>query len=560
MANFLNETKPLIEYFYHWENTTPDKIFLRQPFGDSWKTLTFKEAGQEARKITAALQAKGLQVGDHIGIYSKNCYHWILADLAIMMGKFVSVPYYASLTKDQLHTVIIKSDIKLIFIGKLDKWGDRDEAIPANVEVIRFPEYKGNVTTTKGEQWNDLLAKHDPIQGNPSPKLDDLWTILFTSGTTGSPKGVMHIHKTAAEIMTNEVKTNWIGLQNLKQHKYFSFLPLNHVGERIGLELPSLFFGGMVSFAESLDSFANNLQNTQPSVLFAVPRIWTKFYLGVSAKIPPKKLNRLLKIPIVSGMVKKKILTTLGLSEAEVVATGAAITPEFLKNWYKKLGLHLIEAYGMTEVCGSFTNGTDVNSPADSVGKVVPGCEVRIHEDTGEILMKSPYMMKGYYKDEEKTKEVLIDGWLHSGDKGRVDKDGFLYVVGRVKDAFKTSKGSYITPNPMEEVFAKNDFIEQCCIAGLGCPQPICLINLSEIGTAADKAEVEASLLEALKELNATVANYEKISTIIIPEETWSIDNDMLTPTLKVKRGKIDECYQKQYEQWHEQEHKIIWL
>lgn len=560
MANFLTETKPLIEHFYHWEQNTPDKIFLRQPYGNSWKTLSYKEAGLEARKITAALQAKGLQEGDHVGIYSKNCYHWILADLAIMMGKFVSVPYYSSLTKDQLHTVIVKSDIKVLFVGKLDKWGDRIEAIPSNVDVIRFPKYEGNVSIEKGDDWNELLEKHKPILGKPSPELDDLWTILFTSGTTGSPKGVMHTHRTPVGIMINEVATDWIGLQKIKDQKYFSFLPLNHVGERIGLELPCIFFGGMISFAESLDSFANNLQDTQPSVLFAVPRIWTKFYLGVSAKMPPKKLNRLLKIPIVSGMVKKKLLTALGLSNTQVVATGAAITPEFLKNWYKKLGLHLIEAYGMTEVCGSFTNGTDLNAPSDSVGQVVPGCAVKIHEETGEILMKSPFMMTGYYKDEEKTKEVLVDGWLHSGDKGRVDQNGFLYVVGRVKDAFKTSKGSYITPNPMEEVIAKNDYIEQCCVAGLGCPQPICLINLSEIGTAADKAEIEVSLLEALKELNSNVANYEKISTIIIPKETWSIDNDMLTPTLKVKRGKIDECYQKDYEQWHDQKNKIIWV
>lgn len=556
----MEKTPTIIERFYHWEKTTPNKIFLRQPKGDTWKTLTFAEAGEEARRIATALEAKGLKKGDHIGIYSKNCYHWILADLAIMMGGYVSVPYYASLPKQQLEEVIKLSDIKAIFLGKLEKWGDKESAIPDSVQAIRFPHYKGNAEVTFGDQWSDLVKKHEPKAENFAPDLDDLWTIKFTSGTTGTPKGVMHVHRTPALIMVNEKKTAWLGLFKTTDHRFLSFLPLNHVGERVGLELPAIWTGGTISFAENLDTFAKNLQDTQPTMFFAVPRIWTKFYLGVLAKMPQEKLNTFLKIPIVSGMVKKKLRTALGMRDVKIAATGAAITPAFIKNFYKKLGIHLVEAYGMTEVCGSMTNSPDPKSPQDSVGKAIPGGEIKIHPDTQEILMKTPYMMTGYYKNPEKTAEVLIDGWMHSGDKGVIDSNGYLKVIGRVKDAFKTSKGSYITPNPMEEELMKNDYVEQVCVAGLGIPQPIALFNLSEIGQKASKEEVAESIMNSVKEVNDKRANYERISTAVIQEEAWSEANGLITPTLKVKRGNLDSKYGEDYLNWHEASDKIIWM
>jgi len=551
--------KSIIEHFYHWEETTPQNVFLRQPKGDSWKTLTYSEAGQQARKLATALSAMGLERGDHIGILSKNCYHWVIADLAIMMGGYVSVPFYASLPKAKLAEVIELSDIKGLFVGKLDKWGDKGDALRPDLKVIKLPHYEGNAEITVGQEWETLIHDHQPLVGQPAPDLDELWTIKFTSGTTGTPKGVMHIHKTPAMIMRDEEETDWIGIMKLKEKRYFSFLPLNHVAERLGLEVPCIYTGGSISFAESLDTFAKNIQDTQPTTIFAVPRIWTKFYHGVSAKMPPKKLDRLLKIPIVSGMVKKKLRTALGLRDIQIAATGAAITPEHLKKWYKKLGIHLIEAYGMTEVCGSMTNGPDLDTPADSVGRAIPAGEVKIHPETGEILMKTPYMMTGYYKDQEKTDEVLVDGWMHSGDRGTMDDRGYVRVIGRVKDAFKTSKGSYVTPNPMEEVLSENECIEQCCVAGLGIPQPICLVNLSEQAQKMDRDEVNKLLTQDLEALNSSLSNFERISTIIINKEAWSEKNDMLTPTLKVRRGKLDDHYGKSYLGWHEDKDKIIW-
>ncbi len=550
----------VIERFYHWEATTPDQVFLRQPKGDQWKTITYAEAGREARKMVTALREKGLQVGDHIGIYSKNCYHWILADLAIMMGGYVSVPLYASLPKSQLAEVIELGDLNAIFLGKLEDWGDKSEAIPEQVFAIKFPHYAGNAKVTTGTDWNDLITDCQPTTENYVPNLEDLWTIKFTSGTTGTPKGVMHVHRTPALIMVNELKTGWLGFDRIKPLRTLSYLPLNHVGERMGVEVPTIWGGGTISFTESLDTFAQNLQDTQPTLFFAVPRIWTKFYLGVTAKIPQKRLDLLLKIPVVSGLLKKKLRAALGLRDVKVAATGAAITPAFIKQFYRQLGIHLTEAYGMTEVCGSMTNGPDEETPYDSVGKAIPFGEVRIDAESGEILMKSPYMMTGYYKNPEKTAEVLIDGWMYSGDRGTIDENGYLRVIGRVKDAFKTSKGSYVTPNPIEEAIMENEFIEQVCVAGLGIPQPIALVNLSEIGGAVDRQKVEASIAETIQKVNQTRANYERISTVIIQQDAWSIENELLTPTLKVRRGKMDELYGSDYLDWHQMEGSIIWV
>jgi len=559
MTNGSKEVKSIIAHFYRWEKETPDATFLRQPYGDQWKVTTYAEAGQEARKITTALKELGLHQGDHIGILSKNCMHWVIADLAIMMGGFVSVPFYASLPKKKLENVIELSDIKALFIGKLDKWGDKGDNLAEDLVCIRFPQYPDNAEITNAHDWEALIEAYPPMEGTPTPNLDDLWTIKFTSGTTGTPKGVMHVHRTPVQIMHDEYQTNWIGLSKLKENRYFSFLPLNHVGERIGVELPCIYQGGSISFAESLDTFAQNIRETQPTTIFAVPRIWTKFYHGVVAQMGAKKLDRMLSIPIVSTMVKKKIKKALGLGSVQIAATGAAITPEYLKNWYKKLGIHLIEAYGMTEVCGSMTNSPMLDAPPDCVGKAIPTGEVKIHPDTGEILMKTPYMMTGYYKNPEKTAEVLIDGWMHSGDRGTIDDHGFVRVIGRVKDAFKTSKGSYVTPNPMEEVLSNNDYIEQCCVAGLGIPQPICLVNLSEQSEKADQATIAGSLRADVEKLNKTLSNYEKISTVIVTNETWSESNDMLTPTLKVRRGKLDDVYGKEYLDWHSSSDDIIW-
>jgi long-chain acyl-CoA synthetase len=556
----LNENlRTPLDNFYHWEKTTPNHMFLRQPKGNEWKTFTYAEVGGMARKMVSALRSLGLEKGDHIGILSKNCYHWIVCDIALMMGGYVSVPFYASTPKLQLKEVVDKSDIKALFIGKLDDWGDRGEALHNELKVIRFPHYEGNAKVDIGLDWDELLNSHEPVSEDYRPQLDDLWTILFTSGTTGSPKGVMHSYRAPALIIRGEELTNFIGIFKVSNQKYLSYLPLNHVGERIGVEINCIATGGTMSFGESIDTFAKNLQDVQPTMFFSVPRIWTKFYQGVLARLPEKKLNLLMKIPVISGIVKGKIKYGLGMRDAKIVATGAAITPKHIKEWFNKFDIHLIESYGMTEACGSISNGVDRNTPYDSVGRIVPFCEVKIDSETGEILMKTPHMMLGYYKEPDKTAEVIRDGWIHSGDKGELDKNGFLKLVGRVNDTFKTAKGKFIVPNPIEEKLSMNTYIEQVCLAGMTSPQPVALVNLSEEGLKTEASVIEKSLSETLEVVNKELAAHEKVSTIIITKDLWSENNQLLTPTLKVKRSKIDEKYQDYYLSWHESKPNVVW-
>jgi len=556
----LSESLPsIIEKFYQHERDNADRVFLRQPVGDNWIEMTYSEAGREARKVATELSNMGLLPGDHVGILSKNCRHWVITDLAIMMAGLVSVSYYPSLPKDQLAEVIDLSDIKALFIGRLEKWGDRGETIDESIKVIRFPHYQGDAKVDIGEEWSQLIANSEPLKGNPTPDLNSVWTIKYTSGTTGTPKGVVHLHRTPALLISNEIKTNWIGVFKLSHPKYFSYLPLNHISERMGVEVPAIYGCGSISFAENLESFFNNLKDVQPVFFFAVPRIWTKFYQGVTAKIPESKLNLLLKIPVVSSLVKRKLLNSIGLGNVKVAATGAAITPAFIKDFYGRLGIHLIEAYGMTETCGSITNAPDPKAPQDSVGQAVPGAKLRVDKETGEILMSTPYMMAGYYNNQQKTAEVLEDGWLQSGDKGVIDDQGYVRITGRVKDAFKTAKGSYVTPNPMEEFIAGNKYVEQVCVAGLGIPQPIAIINLGEAATGQTQEIIAASLLKTIGELNPTRAKFEHISTVVVQREAWSDQNGFLTPTLKVKRSKLDETFGEKYLDWHESSDPVIW-
>ncbi len=550
-----------IEYFYKWERTLPNATFLRQPKGAKWREMTYAQAGQEARRMATALESIGLSKGDHVGIMSKNCTHWILSDLAIMMAGMISVPFYASLTAPQLKEVITKSDCKAIFVGKLEKWDSDKSNVIKEIPVITYPRYSGGAAVEIGNTWEALLKEHEAKRDNFIPDLDSLWTIIFTSGTTGSPKGVMHTQRNAALLMHSEEKHN--SLKTFDQppggNRFFSFLPMNHIAERTAIEIGALMNGGSISFAESLDTFAKNLQDTSPTFFFAVPRIWTKFHLGVLSKTNQKKLDKLLGLPIVSSLVKKKIRKALGLKDAQVMLTGASITPEPLKEWYRSLGMNLREVYGMTENFGGFSMMPESQHKADTVGKPLPGAKCRIQEETGEILMDIPWLMSGYYKDPELSAETLRDGWMHTGDKGTIDEEGFLKVIGRVKDTFKTAKGKFVVPTIIEEEFGGQESIEQICVSGLGLTQPVAIICLSEIGQRASKESMTSELNTLLEEVNPKLEAHERLSAIVVASDPWSDENGLLTPTLKIKRGAIYEKYKDKLEDWCETSDRIIW-
>ena len=559
MYNLDDQLITPLGYFLRWEKERADEVFLRQPYGDTWKELTYKEAGMEARKMAAALLAKGLQKGDHIALISKNGYHWVLSDLAIMMAGLVSVPLYPSLEADQLIKILDKSDSKAIIVGKLENWDKKIGGIPDDMLTIRFPDYPASATVTQGELWDDVIASHAPLIDTHEPSLDDNWTIIYTSGTTGTPKGVVHTYRSPSSVARSEELNNNLFFFTPNRTRFFSFLPLNHIAERTAVEIGALMSGGSMSFAESIDTFGKNLSETSPTFFFAVPRLWKKFEQGILAKMPQKKLDRMLSIPFVSGMVKKKIKKSLGLSDALCVITGASMTPESLKQWFKRLGVNLREGYGMTENMGAFSNMPHGGHRPNTVGKVVSNCECKIDPDTQEILMKTPWTMKEYYKDPELTAKTIVDGWLYSGDKGTLDSDGYIKIIGRVKDAFKTAKGKFIVPTIIEEKFSSSSYIEQICVAGLGTAQPVALVNLSENGLNTSKEKVTADLKSELNEVNKELHAHEKLASIVITKDIWTDANKLLTPTLKIKRGAINERYGNHMHGWCDHQDSVIW-
>lgn len=548
-----------LNFFYKWENEKPNAVFLRQPYGNNWKEITFGEAGTEARKMAAALVQKGFHKGEHVGIFSKNCYHWILADLAIMMAGGISVPFYPTVSGEELSDLLDKGDCKFLFVGKLDAFNESHATACTKVTTIKFPHYEGNAKVNVGIEWNELVASNSPITQVHQPKRHDLWTILFTSGTTGSPKGVMLTYDAPVTIMEAEEKYGGIGIFTLKEFRFISYLPLNHIAERMIVESACFLTGGTISFAESIDSFAKNLASIQPTVFMSVPRIFSKFQLAILEKLGgPKRFKLLMNIPVLSSFLKKKIKKGIGLAKAEVILTGAAPTPDSVKDWYKILGLTLREVYGMTENSGGCTLMPPDYIKPGTVGKPLHGVELKIDPDTEEVLMRASWLMTGYYKEAEKTASVMQNGWLRTGDRGEIDSEGFLKLTGRVTDTFKTAKGKFIVPAPMVWVLAKNNYIEQVCVVGLAAPQPLALVSLSELGKQVEKEKLHESLHHSLKKLNNDLPSYQKISKVVVVNEEWTTDSGILTPTLKIKRNVVDKRYAQHYATWSERSEVII--
>jgi long-chain acyl-CoA synthetase len=544
-----NFDSPLAAFLY-WEAATPNQAFLNQPLKGQIKKRTYKSGGDEIRRIATGLKALDIPEKSKIAILSKNCAEWIMADLAIMMAGYISVPIYPTVGAETIRLILEHSESKAIFVGKLDNYKEQKSGIP-DIYKIGINAYD----VQEKMSWEEMVEHHPPLTEMPGEDGEDLMTIVYTSGTTGNPKGVMHTignisHtcNTALEIIT------------LPEHpSFFSYLPLSHIAERVAVELQGIYRGATFSFPESLESFASDLESAQPHLFFAVPRIWSKFQEKILEKMPQKKLNTMLKIPIIGSLVKKKIAQKLGLGSCKFAASGAAPIAISLQQWYNKLGITVHQCYGMTEDCilshynlpGSNKNGT--------VGRALPGVIGKLSKE-GEICIKSNALMKGYYKEPELTAAMFDeDGFLKTGDIGEYDHDGYLTITGRVKDQFKTDKGKYISPAPIELELLKNSDIEQVCLVGMGIPQPIALVLTSLSAAKKSKKELSASLENSLAKLNPLLEKHEKIEKAVVMKEEWTVDNGLLTPTLKVKRNQLEKNHMGFYKSWFENKEKVIY-
>jgi long-chain acyl-CoA synthetase len=542
-----NFSTPL-EHFAHWETTTPNHPFLRQPIDGQWKVYTYQEAGQEIRRIAAGLKTLNLPAQSSIAILSKNCAHWIMADLAIWMAGHVTVPIYQTLSANGVQQILELGHCKAIFVGKLDAYGEQKAGIPSEVTKISFPLYGPN----EGLKWDDLL-KNPPLM-NISVDPEALATIMYSSGTTGTPKGAMITFKSFGYVGV-KVATH---LCLRTPQRYFSYLPLSHVAERTLLEMVALVTGSTISFAESLETFSKNIQEEKPTIFGGVPRIWSKFQEGVLEKIPQKKLDRLLSIPIVSTVIKKTIQKKLGLAHSKIFVSGAAPIPVSLLEWYRKIGIEVREVYGMTENTVLAT-ANYLGVKFGTVGQAWPGCEVKVSAE-GEILVRHPALMKGYYNDPKTTANVFTeDGFLKTGDKGELDSEGFLTITGRINDQFKTNKAKFIAPAPIEMKLLINKDIEQVCVVGMGIPQPIAMITLSLSGKSKSKDILTQSLRETLAEINRVLETYERVEKAIVLPESWTIENGLMTPTLKIKRVELERIYVSKYPEWYSHAETIVW-
>ena len=557
----MSANQELFEFkFYEWEKKFRDNPYLRQPFGDEWEEYTWGKVGDMARRLATGLKSLGLRDGAHIGIYSKNCREWIISDLAIVMAGYVSVPFFPSLNGKELSYIMEHGDVDALFLGKIETWEDIKNDLPNDMPMITFPHYKGCSKVTRGFKWHDFINSYEPIQNPNKPKLSDLWTIIFTSGTTGNAKGVMLTYQAIDGIkVVLDDPNNPLGIKHDGNNDFISYLPLNHIFERVVIEWCSFRYGGTISFVETIDTFGKNLKAVQPHVFAAAPRVWTKLQVGILSKFSQKTLDILLNIPLISGLLKKLIKKGLGFTRTRIAVSGSAPMPVELIEWFRKVGIFITNGYGMTENCAicSSVDGKDFGK-LNTVGKPQKGVDLKIDEETGEILMKGPFVMIGYYKNEELTEQTLRGGWLHTGDKGFLDEDNYLHITGRVADSFKTSKGEYIEPLTLEQYFVNINEIEEVCVVGLGIAQPICLVQLSEIGKKCSNEEISNLLLDRLNEVNSEVVNYKKISTLIVVKEEWTQENGIVGPTQKLKRGKIQDKYSNYYLKWHESDEKII--
>jgi len=557
----MNQTKLILDYVLDHEANRPDLVYLTQPVGGGQVVdYTWAQVLDQSRRMASHLQSRGYPRGARIAILSKNCAHFIMAELAIWMAGYTTVAVFPTETAETINYVLTHSEASLLFVGKLDSWPQQKPGVPAGMPCIAFPL----APKTDFQTWDAIVAATAPLAGRPSRNADELAMLIYTSGSTGTPKGVMirfDAFTRAAEGIAADVARRVGGEGN----RMLSYLPLAHSFERSWAEGASLVQGTtQLFFAESLDTFLQDLQRTRPTLFLSVPRLWLKFQQGVFAKMPPAKLDRLLGIPILGKIVAKKVRKGLGLDQVKLAGSGSAPIPPDLITWYRRIGLPLYEGYGMTEDSSYSHVSDEAHNAPGYVGVPMPGVEVKLSPE-GEILIKSPGQCSGYYKQPELTSASFTkDGFFRTGDLGERRPDGLLKLTGRAKELFKTAKGKYVAPAPIENRINAHPMVELSLVSGVGQPAAYALVILAEhlrprMREAEFRTHVESEFDGLLQAINSASADHEQLHMIVVAQEPWSIENGFLTPTMKVRRGRIEAAMEPHVASWYATGRSVHW-
>ena len=556
------QDKLILDYVYEHEAHKADQIFLTQPIGQG-RTIdyTWREVMNEARRMAAHLQARQLGHGARVAILSKNCAHFIMAELAIWMAGGTTVAIFPTETADNIRYVLTHSEASLLFIGKLDSLDAQLPGIPPDMPCIAFPL----APTTPYLPWDTVMASTQPLQGKAVRQPRDIGILMYTSGSTGQAKGVMHSFAGITAASRGITQDTQARIGHHVRNRMLSYMPLAHVFERAWVEGASLVNGDThLFFAESVNTFLQDVARARPVTFVSVPRLWLKFQQGVFAKVPTHKLNRLLSIPLLGWLVGRKVLKGLGLHHVRLAGSGSAPIPPELIRWYRKLGLNLIEGYAMTEDFAYSHNSTVKDNAPGYVGLPLAGVQVRLSED-GEVLIKSPGQFVGYYKRPDLDAEAFTnDGFFRTGDRGERNARGLLRLTGRVKELFKTSKGKYVAPAPIENLLNACPLVEMSMVSGVGQAAPYGLLVLAEaararLQTPAARTDIETELTELLHTVNQSLSDYERLQMLVVAHTPWSQEAGTLTPTLKIRRASIEASVEHRLAAWYAQPAPVQW-
>ncbi len=552
-----------LERIYACERETPTQPLFTQPVNNgellNW---TWASAMQEVRRISAWLDAQNFPPRSNIVIVSKNCAWWFMADYAIWMSGHVSVPFFPTARDLSLAALFRHCEPVAAFIGLLENPLPLNEDVFHNLPFVAFPNCATQHTPAGSVPWSSILANQSPRTDNPVRNATDIATIIYTSGTTGQPKGAVHNFRALslwAKSMLPTIGPNPTG----ELDRILSYLPLAHIAERSIVEVNSLFMPIHIFFTEGQPTFLTDLIRSRCTLFFSIPRLYIRFQQGVFEKIHEKKLNRLLSIPILGNIVRKKILANLGLGHARLISSGGAAIPIDIIQWYQKMGLYFVEGYGMTE--DGITHAPQRGRERIGyVGEASPWALTRISPE-GEVQIKGPMNMVGYYRNPDLTRAAFTDdGFFRTGDRGEMDELGRLRLIGRLKEEFKTSKGKYVAPGQIEKLLSCSYLFESVAVFGSGMTAPFAMAVLApsirKDLDLAHRSTIETKLAAELDTVNAQLEHHEQLRFIVISEQPWTIDNELLTPTLKVRRATLEQRYSSRFAPWEASQTKVLWM